>query len=196
MTTARQELYDLADNAVDQESSKSQENLTKEDVSSAIDSYFTQQQQALQEAESQERRRQENIKQQQAEQELREVSEQVKTSLQEEMKKDQSFAKLVQETDLPGKIIDYIAEVGEADEAPLIIRELAQNDQFQQKLKNTRTALGVKRLMSQVRKNVLLGGRQTIPPMLERNIPQYNVNTAPNGYEKSYISDVATRHGI
>ena len=196
MTTARQELYDLAEEPSNQETS-SNENLTKEDVVSAIHEYSTSQQKAQEQAEQEKRQREIQQRRAEEQQELAEVSEVVKTSLKEEMSKDKDFAKLVQNSDLPGGLIDYIAEVGEPEEAALIIRELANNDEYQQSLKRSKTEVGVKRLIGKIRKDVLTGGSQgKIPPMLKKNIPNYNYNTTSSSYDQDYYADLAMRHGI
>lgn len=93
-------------------------------------------------------------------------------------------------------MIDYIAEVGEADEAPLIVREIASNEEYKEKLKRAKTELGVRRLLIQVRKSILMGGKPHIPEIIKKNIPNYNYNNSPDDYDKEYISDLAMRHGI
>lgn len=195
MTTARQELYDLANEPTREESPK--ESLTKEDVVSAIHEYSTSQQKAQEEADQARRREQLEKQQAQEKQELQEVSQAVQTSLQEEMSKDKDFAKLVQSSDLPGALVDYIAEVGEPEEAPLIVRELAHSDEYQENLKRSKTALGMKRLIGKIRRDVLTGGSQgKVPPILQKDIPNYNPNTSPSNYDQDYYSDLAMRHGI
>lgn len=194
-TTARQELYDLAEEPTREETPK--ESLTKEDVVSAIHEYSTQAQKAQEEAEQSKRREQLSRQQAQENQELQEISEAVKTSLKEEMSKDKDFAKLVQSSDLPGALVDYIAEIGEPEEAPLIVRELAHNDEYQESLKRSKTVLGMKRLIGKIRRDVLTGGSQgKVPPMLQKDIPYYNPNTSPSNYDQDYYSDLAMRHGI
>lgn len=195
MTTARQELYDLAEDP--SQDSPPKESLKKDDVVSAIHEYSTSQQKAQEEAEQTKRRETLDRQKAQEQQELQEISQQVKASLKEEMSKDKDFAKLVQTSDLPGNLVDYIAEVGEAEEAPLIIRELASNDEYQESLKRSKTQVGIKRLIGKIRRDVLTGGSQgKIPPMLQKSIPTYNPNTSPSNYDQDYYSDLAMRHGI
>jgi hypothetical protein len=195
MTTARQELYDLAEDP--SQDSPPKESLTKDDVVSAIHEYSTSQQKAQEEAEQNKRRETLDRQKAQEQQELQEISEQVKASLKEEMSKDKDFAKLVQTSDLPGNLVDYIAEVGDAEEAPLIIRELASNDEYQESLKRSKTQVGIKRLIGKIRRDVLTGGSQgKIPPMLQKSIPTYNPNTSPSNYDQDYYSDLAMRHVI
>lgn len=195
MSSARDELYDLAET---EKTSGGQpaENTTKEAVTSAIDDYFSKKEEAAQEAEQGERRRKIEEQKAREQQELSEVAAVVKQSLQEEMSKDKQFAELVQNSDLPGGLIDYIAEVGEPEEAALIIREIANNEEYKQKLKKTNTEVGVKRLLSKVRKAVLLGGKPYVPEIIKKDIPNYNYNNSPSDYDKNYISDLAMRHGI
>ena len=194
-TSPRDELYDLAET---EKTSGEQiaEHTTKEAVTSAIDDYFSKKDQAAEEAEQGERRRKIEEQKAREQQELSEVSAVVKQSLQEEMGKDKQFAELVQNSDLPGGLIDYIAEVGEPEEAALIIREIANNEEYKQKLKKTNTEVGVKRLLSKVRKSILLGGVPQVPAILKKDIPNYNYNNSPSDYDKNYISDLALRHGI
>jgi len=194
--TAKQELYDLADQSrEDQETPR--EPLSKDDVVSAIHEYDISKQKSQETAEQEQRQRDIEQKRNEEQQELLEISETVKASLKEEMAKDKDFAKLVQNSDLPGNLVEYIAEVGEAEEAPLIVRELANNEEYQQTLKRSKTPVGIKRLISKVRKDILTGGTQgKIPPMLKKNIPNYNPNTTTLDYDQDFYSDLAMRHGI
>lgn len=137
MSNARDALYNLADqeNETPQETSQG---LTKDDVSSAINDYFVQQEEAAQRAEQQERQRKISEQREIESQERSEITAVVKQSLQQAVSKDKAFAELVQNSDLPGGLVDYIAEVGEADEAPLIVREIASNEEYKQKLKRAK----------------------------------------------------------
>lgn len=194
--TAKQELYDLAEQAREDQESPRQP-LSKDDVVSAIHEYDISKQKSQETAQQEQRQRDIEQRRNEEKQELLEISETVKASLKEEMAKDKDFAKLVQNTDLPGNLVEYIAEIGEAEEAPLIIRELANNEEYQQTLKRSKTAVGIKRLISKVRKDVLTGGSQgDIPPMLKKNIPNYNPNTTTLDYDQDFYSDLAMRHGI
>jgi hypothetical protein len=194
--TAKQELYDLAEQAREDQESPRQP-LSKDDVVSAIHEYDISKQKSQETAQQAQRQRDIEQRRNEEKQELLEISETVKASLKEEMAKDKDFAKLVQNTDLPGNLVEYIAEIGEAEEAPLIIRELANNEEYQQTLKRSKTAVGIKRLISKVRKDVLTGGSQgDIPPMLKKNIPNYNPNTTTLDYDQDFYSDLAMRHGI
>ena len=196
MSTAREELYQLADENSDGEKANTQ-NLTKDDVVSAIHEYSTEQSRKQQEQEQEKRQQTLTQKRQEEQEELQEVVDVVKSSLKEEMDKDKDFAKLVRSSDLPGNLVEYIAEVGEPEEAHLIIRELAGNDEYQDALKRCKTEMGTKRLIGKIRKDVLTGGTQAkIPPMLKKSIPTYNANVSPSDYDKDYYSDLAMRHGI
>ena len=65
---------------------------------------------------------------------------------------------------MPSGLIDYIAEIGEPEEAPLIVKELANNEEYKQKLKNAQTEMGVKKVLKKVRAAVLTGsGPQGVP---------------------------------
>jgi len=195
MSNARDALYDLADqeNETHQETSQG---ITKDDVSSAINDYFVQQQEAAQQTEQQEKQRKLEEQREIESQERSEITSVVKQSLQEAVTKDKSFAELVKNSDLPGGLVDYIAEVGEPDEAPLIVREIASNEEYKEKLRRARTEVGVRRLLSQVRKSILMGGKPHIPEIMKKNVQNYNYNNSPDDYDKEYISDLAMRHGI
>lgn len=195
MTSARDELYNLAENE-GQDAPEASKSLTKDDVSSAMDEYFENQKRVAQETEQNERQRKMSEQRAAEQQELSEVSAVVKQSLQDEMSKDKQFADLVQKSDLPASLIDYIAEVGEADEAALIVREIAGNDEYQQKLKRSRTEVGVKRLLSQVRKSILMGGAPKVPDMIKKDIPNYNYNNSSSDFDQDYYAEAAMHHGI
>lgn len=194
--TAKEELYNLSEESREEQNSPG-ESLSKEDVVSAIHEYDVSKQKEQQEAQQEQREREIQQKRHEEEQELLEVSNTVKAALQEEMGKDKDFAKLVRDSDLPGALVEYIAEIGEAEEAPLIVRELSNNEEYQQNLKRSKTPVGIKRLLSKVRKDILTGGSQgNIPPMLKKNIPNYNPNTTALDYDQDFYSDLAMRHGI
>ncbi len=195
MSNGRQELYDLSQDTEGDQAA--QENLTKKDVSEAIDGYFEKQKKAKEEAELAERQRKVEEQNQREQQELSQISQVVKKSLQDQIAKDKDFAALVEKSDLPSGLIDYIAEIGEPEEAPLIVKELANNEEYKQKLKNTQTEIGVKKLLKKVRASVLVGGGpQGIPEMTKQNIQQHNYNNSPSDYDKNYYSDLGMRHGI
>lgn len=196
-TTAREELYELANEQDTNVQEQEKQSLTKDDVVSAIQEYDTYKQKEREDAEMEQRRAKMSQKREAESQELQEVAEAVKSSLQSEMEKDKDFSKTVRESDLPGNLIEYIAEVGEPEEAHLIVRELAGNDEYQDSLKRCKTSVGVKRLIGKIRKDVLTAGTQgKIPPMLKKSIPNYNANNSPSSYDKDYYSDLAMRHGI
>ena len=195
MPNGRQELYDLAEN-VDTEKVE-QENLSKKDISEAINGYFEKQKKSQEESDLAEKQRKIEEQQQREQQELSQISQVVKKSLQEQISKDKDFAALVEKSDLPSGLIDYIAEIGEPEEAHLIIKELANNKEYKQKLKNTQTEMGVKKLLKKVRASVLVGGGpRGMPEMIKKDIPQYNYNNSPSDYDKNYYSDLGMRHGI
>lgn len=195
MSTARKELYDLAEN-VEPEKTE-QESLSKKDISEAIDGYFEKQKQNQEEAELADRQRKIEEQQQREQQELSQISQIVKKSLQEQIAKDKDFAALVEKSDLPSGLIDYIAEIGEPEEAPLIVKELANNEEYKQKLKNAQTEIGVKKILKKVRAAVLLGGvPRGVPEMLKQSVPQYNYNNSPADYDKNFYRNLGMSQGI
>jgi hypothetical protein len=194
MSTARQELYDLAEKT---EQETPPENLTKKDVSEAITGYFEKQKKSQEEAELADRQRKLEEQQQKESQELAEISQVVKKSLQDQIAKDKDFAALVEKSDLPSGLIDYIAEIGEPEEAYPIVKELANNEEYKQKLKNTQTEMGVKKLLKKVRAAVIVGGgSRGVPEIMKKDIPHYNYNNSPSDYDQNYYSDLGMRHGI
>jgi len=193
MSTAREELYQLSE-----ESETQQPPSVKTEVREAIEDYAQQQQKAQEDKEESERQRKLQAKQQAEQEELQESSQAVVQALKEEMGKDKEFEKLIKRQDLPSSIVESIAEVSDADEASLIVRELANNEEFQDSLKRAKTSMGQKRVIGKIRKEILTGGsnKQKIPTMLEKSIPQYNPNNSHSSYDDDYYDDVAMRHGI
>ena len=196
MSTAREELYQLAEENETQQ--PQQIPSVKTEVREAIEDYAQQQQQAQAEKEENERQRKLQTKQQAEQEELQESSQAVVQALKEEMGKDKEFEKLIKRQDLPSSIVESIAEVSDADEASLIVRELASNEEFQDSLKRAKTAMGQKKVIGKIRREILTGGsnKQKIPKMLEKSIPQYNPNNSHSSYDDDYYDDVAIRHGI
>ena len=195
MSAARQELYDLAENVEPEKAD--QENLSKKDITEAIDGYFEKQKQNQEEAELADRQRKIEEQQQREQQELSQISQIVKKSLQDQIAKDKDFAALVEKSDLPSGLIDYIAEIGEPEEAPLIVQELANNEEYKQKLKNAQTEMGVKKVLKKVRAAVLTGsGPQGVPEILKKSVPQYNYNNSPADYDKNFYRNLGMSQGI
>ena len=196
MSTARDELYELTEENKAQEIP--QQNSVKDEVREALEDYTTSQKQAQEEAEANERQRKIQARQQAEKEELQASSQAVIEALKEEMGKDKDFEKLVKSNDLPASLVENIAEVADADEAGLIVRELANNEEFQDSMKRAKTLVGQKRVIGKIRKEILTGGskKTNIPKMLEKNIPQYNPNNSYSTYDEDYYSDVAMRHGI
>ena len=85
MSTAINELYDLADEASGQENQVPQHSSVKDDVREAIQDYALEQQKAQEEAEANERQRQMQAKQQAEQEELQASSQAVVAALKEEM---------------------------------------------------------------------------------------------------------------
>ena len=196
MSTARDELYELTEENKAQETA--QQNSVKDEVREALEDYTTSQMKAQEEAEANERQRKLLARKQAEQEELQASSQTVIEALKEEMAKDKDFEKLVKSNDLPASLVENIAEVADADEAGLIIRELANNEEFQDSLKRAKTLVGQKRVIGKIRKEILTGGskKTNVPKMLEKNIPQYNPNNSYSTYDEDYYSDVAMRHGI
>jgi hypothetical protein len=198
MTTARDELYELApEEHTPKPQHKEHKSSIKEEVFSALNDFSAEQQKTYEEAQQNERKR--AIEQQQLieEQEKKEASQAIKTSLQEEMSQDKEFAKLVRTSDLPGNLVELIGEVADAQEAPLIIRELAHNEEYQDTLKRSKSNMGKKKLLNKIRRDVITGGIQgNIPSILKKNIPNYNPNTQATIQDDAYYANLAVNSGI
>jgi len=198
MSTAREELYELAEEDYAQSSQQTEKPSVKQEVQEAIHDYAQQQQQAQEESAANERQRKNQEQQQAEDEELQASSQAVIATLKEEMEKDEDFKKIIKKNDLPSTLVEQIAEVADPEEASLIVRELANNEEFQDSLKRSKTSIGQKRIISKIRKAVLTGGgpQRPIPKMLEKSIPQYNPNNAHSSYNDDDYSDIAMRHGL
>ena len=197
MSTAREELHQLAHESQPEQEGRTEQPLRREDVLSAMQDFENQKQQELQRSRQQEQE-QINRQRQEAEQQvLNESAVAVKEALQEEMQKDKDFQKLVQSSDLPGELIDYIGDIGEPDEAGLIVRELANNDEYKSQIQKSKTHASRKKILKKIRKDVLTAGTHgKIPPILQKEIPAYNPNTSGSGQDSDYYAQVAISNGI
>lgn len=176
---------------------------SREDISYVVQEAM---QQALNEKEKQQKEAayQKRVAQQQMqlkreEDSLKEAAVPVMDALKKEMSQDKNFRNLIEDNhDFPESLIQFCAEAGEPEEAPGIIRELANNEDYRRQLNKADTEVKMRRLISKIRKDVLTGGtRGKIPPMLSKNIPQFNPNNSNNiSADNSYYREIARRHGI
>lgn len=197
MATPRDQLYDMAEEAQNESSTPQQNDTTEAVIQKGLEQFFSKQKEEQAQAEQQERQRAFNEKQLMEQQELEQSSEAVKKALQEETAKDSDFSKLVESSELPASLINYIAEVGAPDEAAGIVREFANNDEYKKQFQNARSNIGRKRVLSKVRKDVLTGGYQgNIPDMLKKSVPQYNQNASPQNFDDDYYDSLALSCGI
>jgi len=128
---------------------------------------------------------------------LQEATAPVIKAIQEEIAKDKSFEQLIEENqDFPESLIQYCAEVGEPEEAPSILRELASNDAYRKQLEKADTEIKKRRLTSKIQRDILTGGTQgKVPDMLTSSIAQLNPNTAQNTNTRDFKA-IAIRHGL
>ena len=168
-------------------------------VQEAMDTAFERQEKQKQDAEYQKRLSKIQTQKQRENQALQEAMAPVIQSIQKEMEQDKSFAKLIEDNqDFPESLIHYCAEAVEPEEAPAIIRELANNDDYRKQLDKADTELKMRRLINKIHRDILTGGHQgKVPAMLQKNIPQFNPNTS-NAItaDQSFYKDVARRHGL
>lgn len=198
MSELQQELSGLSNTSQQHADTGSQENIS-EVVQNAMHQAFHEKEQQQKEAAYQKRLSQQEAQKQREQQALQEATQPVIDSLKKEMQNDKSFAHLVEDNqDFPESLINYCAEVGEPEEAPGIIRELANNDDYRRQLNKADTEVKKRRLINKIRKDILTGGSQgKIPPMLQKNIPQFNPNNSSNAsLDNSFYKDIAKRHGI
>ena len=200
MESAREELESLI--SEDQTnpngtSPSSNELNVKDQVMTALNEYTQNQMQEQERAQQEERQKALEAKNMQNKRELEEISNSVIQSIKEEAEKDKDFQKMVEGTDIPGKVIESIAEVGDAEEAPLIVKELANNETYRNQFKNAKTELGRKRIIAKVRKDVLTGGFQgKIPEITRQSIPNYNQNAEAVAFDDNYYDQLAISQGI
>lgn len=168
-------------------------------VQEAMQKAFHEKEQQQREAAYQKRLAQQNAQKEREQQSLQEATAPVIEAIKKEMEQDKSFANLIDDNaDFPESLIHYCAEIGEPEEAPGILRELASNDEYRKQLDRADTAVKQRRLISKIRKDILTGGSQgRIPPMLQKSIPQFNPNNSNSiSADNSFYKDVARRHGI
>lgn len=198
MSAVTQDLHGLSENNQINSGESSHENISQV-VQDAMQKAMHEKEQQQKEAAYQKRLSQQKAYQQREQQALQEATAPVVQALKTEMAKDKSFQHLVEDNaEFPESLIQYCAETGEPEEAPGIIRELASNEDYRRQLERADTEVKMRRLISKIRKDILTGGSQgRIPPMLQKNIPQFNPNNSNNiSADNSFYKDVARRHGI
>lgn len=198
MNSAREELEGLiAEPSAEKGNAPSNSSNIRKEMMSALDEYTQNQRLEMEQAQQEERQRAQQERTLQNKQELQEVSNAVIQSIKEESEKDKDFQKMVEGTDIPGKVIEAIAEVGDSDEAPLIVRELANNETYRNQFKNAKSELSRKRLIAKVRKDVLTNAFQgKIPDITRKSIPNYNQNAEALAFDDTYYDQLAVSYGI
>jgi len=166
-------------------------------VKQAMQEAFERQETEKKEADYQKRLSKVEAQKQRETKALQEATTPVIKAIQEEMSKDKDFAQLIEENqDFPESLIQYCAEVGEPEEAPAILRELASNDAYRKQLEKADTEIKKRRLISKIQRDILTGGTQgKVPDMLTSSIAQLNPNTAQNTNTRDF-KDIAIRHGL
>ena len=204
MSNIREELAGLmSDDNTHSENKPSQGSQGNAEISQAVQdamqASFESQEKQKQDAEYQKRLSQIQSQKQRENQALQEATAPVIKAIQNEMEKDKSFAHLIEDNkDFPESVIHYCAESVEPEEAPAIIRELANNDDYRRQLKHADTEIKMRRLINKIHRDILTGGTQgKIPAMLQKSIPQLNPNTSNSvSSDQAFYKDVARRHGL
>lgn len=112
-------------------------------------------------------------------------------------KENPEFNKAVQESELPLEIVDYIVDVAVPGQAPLIVQEIANNEEVREKLSRARTDVGVKKILKSVAHDVVTGGSRGNPhPMMEVNNNNFSINSMPTAGSSEHIKDCAFDCGI
>jgi len=206
MSTIREELSEIMSHEKDQESLQETKDGKKaqgkspeitDAVKQAMEEAFEHQETQKKEAEYQKRLSKVEAQKQRETKALQEATAPVIKAIQQEIQKDKGFAQLIEENqDFPESLIQYCAEVGEPEEAPAILRELASNDTYRKQLEKADTEFKLRRLISKIQRDILTGGTQgQVPAMLTSSIAQLNPNTAQNSDTRDF-KDIAIRHGL
>ena len=206
MSTIREELSEIMSHEGNQESvqenkagKKAQGNNPEitDAVKQAMQEAFERQETQKKEADYQKRLSKVEVQKQREKQALQEATAPVIKAIQKEIEQDKGFAQLIEESqDFPEVLIQYCAEVGEPEEAPAILRELASNDTYKKQLEKADTEIKMRRLINKIQRDILTGGTQgKVPAMLTSSIHQLNPNTAQNSDTRDF-NDIAIRHGL
>jgi len=168
----------------------------KNEMMSALQEMKAQERKAVEEQEQAQNLEKIQRKQALEREEMNEVYKEVQEAYKEEVTKDPSFQKVLSEKELSGDILEYVMEVGDANDALLVIRELAGNDEYQEKWKKTQTPFGRRRLISKIHKNVLSGSTQnSAHPMIQANVTNLNPNNSYSNTTNDYL-DLSQSLGI
>lgn len=112
------------------------------------------------------------------------VHEEVKLAINEERQRDPSFSEMMDQNNIRDEISEYIADVCEPGEAVGVVRELANNPEYVQKIGKCKThfALGVQ--VKKARKDFLSGKNMgKTPEMMQHSIAPINPNNSPSGID-------------
>jgi len=168
----------------------------KNEMMSALQEMKAQERKAVEEQEQAQNLEKIQRKQALEREEMNEVYKEVQEAYKEEVTKDPSFQKVLSEKELSGDILEYVMEVGDANDALLVIRELAGNDEYQEKWKKTQTPFGRRRLISKIHKNVLSGSTpNSAHPMIQANVTNLNPNNSYSNTTNDYL-DLSQSLGI
>ena len=194
MSTAMDELNQLGAGEESQ-NSESRPSM-KNEMMSALQEMKAQERKAVEEQEQAQNLEKIQRKQALEREEMNEVYKEVQEAYKEEVTKDPSFQKVLSEKELSGDILEYVMEVGDANDALLVIRELAGNDEYQEKWKKTQTPFGRRRLISKIHKNVLSGSTpNSAHPMIQANVTNLNPNNSYSNTTNDYL-DLSQSLGI
>jgi hypothetical protein len=126
---------------------------------------------------------------------LNEYVQPVVASLTKEMENDKDFANLLEDVKgFPQEIIHYLAEQGDPEDASLVIREIASNDQILRNLRNADTPSAQRRILSKVLKSIYSGAAgPKIPEMMRHNVQSFNANTSTSRSDYDQIAEKTAR---
>lgn len=161
----------------------------KDEILSALQEMRNQERKELEEQQQTENLK--KIHQQKAieDEEVRRVNQELQETCQEVVQKDPDFKKVLADDNLPGNILESLHKIGKIEYAPLVVRELAANEEYQEKLKRIDTKLGRDRFISKMALEIAEGSRQgpsTVHPMMQANIPHINPNSNYSQTEDMY----------
>lgn len=204
MPDGRQELHDL-ERSSKNDPKESPAAINSENLHSAIESSV---EASLEKMESRKKIEEQNARmeeerkvleasRQREQDDIQAVKKQVVESINEEAERDPEFAKLINDTRIPTNIVEYISEVCDPDEAPMVLREVIKNSDYQNELSKCVTFTAASKVMKKARKAVLSGQNLGKPPeMIKKNIPVYNPNHAQSASIDDYLYSSSSAMGL
>ena len=131
-------------------------------------------------------------------QEKDEVIAQATEALKTEYQSNPDFKTAIDGKDLQTNIINLVADVAEPEEAIQIIRELANNDEYLEKIKRSRTVAGMHKILKKINKDVLRSSNShgQISPIVKKNITNYDPNQGDTTNDSDFYDKIFRNIGL